>query len=132
MNKIFIVDDDDSILKLYKLFLEFKGFDIIDQAKNGTEAVDKYLRFRDKPDLIIMDYHMPSKNGIEATKEILKIDGNVKIFLISGDYSIKNEALAAGAICFKRKPFSLQELYSSLATIFSYESNIISSKIHVC
>ena len=77
MNKIFIVDDDDSILKLYKKFLEFKGFDVIDHAYNGTEAVDKYLRFKNKPDLIIMDYHMPFKDGIEATKEILKIDGKV-------------------------------------------------------
>ena len=32
-----------------------------------------------------MDYHMPFKDGIETTKEILKIDGKVKIFLISGD-----------------------------------------------
>ena len=89
MNKIFIVDDDDSILKLYKQFLEFKGFIVIDYAKNGIEAVDKYLSFQNKPDLIIMDYHMPIKNGIEATREILKIDENVKIFLISGDHTIK-------------------------------------------
>ncbi len=130
MAKIFIVDDDDSILKLYIKFLEFKGFDVIDYAKNGIEAVDKYLRFKNKPDLIIMDYQMPLKNGIEATREILKIDGNMKIFLISGDYTIKNEALAAGAADFKKKPFSLQELYTSVSTIICNESNIISSKIH--
>ncbi|MFX0004863.1 MAG: response regulator [Candidatus Hermodarchaeota archaeon] len=132
MNRIFIVDDDDSILKLYRNFLEFKGFNVIDHAKNGIEAVDKYLRFKIKPDLIIMDYHMPFKNGIEATKEILKINRKMKIILISGDCSIKNEALAAGAMSFKKKPFSLQELYSSLSTLMSYESNPTSSKMHAC
>jgi len=131
MNKVFIVDDDDSILKLYKQFLEFKGFNVIDYAKNGNEAVNKYMRFKIKPDLIIMDYQMPIKNGIEATKEILKINGNMKIFLISGDYSIKNEALAAGAIGFKKKPFSLQDLYSSLLTLITYDSNMTRYKVHI-
>ncbi|MFX0024368.1 MAG: response regulator transcription factor, partial [Candidatus Hermodarchaeota archaeon] len=64
MNKVFIVDDDDSILKLYKNFLEYKGFNVIDYAKDGIEAVIKFLRFKIKPDLIIMDYQMPFKNGI--------------------------------------------------------------------
>jgi DNA-binding NtrC family response regulator len=130
LNKVFIVDDDDSILKLYKQFLEYKGFNVIDYAKDGSEAVIKFLRFKIKPDLIIMDYQMPFKNGIEATKEILKINGKMKIILISGDCSIENEALAAGAISFKKKPLCLQELYTSLSTLMSYESNAINSKIH--
>ena len=125
MNKVFIVDDDDSILKLYEKFLDFKGFEVLGHAKNGIEAVNKFFSFKSKPDLIIMDYHMPYKNGIEAMKEILKIDKNVKILLISGDCSIRNEALAAGAICFKKKPFSLQELYS-LISIHTYK------KINLC
>ncbi|MFX1372152.1 MAG: response regulator [Promethearchaeota archaeon] len=131
MIKIFIVDDDDSILKLYKQFFEYKGFNVIDYAKDGNEAVNKYLRFKTKPDLVIMDYQMPFKNGIEATKEILKIDGNIKIILISGDCSIKNEALAAGAIIFKKKPFNLQELYLSVSTLIC-NSNMICSKIRAC
>ncbi|MFX1418797.1 MAG: response regulator [Promethearchaeota archaeon] len=132
MNKIFIVDDDDSILTLYTQFLEFKGFDVIGYAKNGIEAIVKYLEFKNKPDLIIMDYHMPIKNGIAATKEILKIDGNVKIFIVSGDSTIKKEALAAGAIDFKKKPFQLQELYSSILTLICNNTEITRSKIHIC
>ncbi len=131
MNRIFIVDDDTSIIKLYKQFLELKGFNIIDYAQNGNEAVNKYLRFRNKPDLIIMDYHMPIKDGIEATKELLKIDGNVKIFIISGDCAIKKKALAAGAIDFKKKPFNLQELYLSVSSLIC-NTNMTCSKIHAC
>ena len=131
VNRIFIVDDDTPIIKLYKQFLEYKGFNVIDTARDGIEAVDKYLRFENKPDLIIMDYHMPFKDGIEATKEILKIDGKVKIFLISGDCTIKKEALAAGAIDFKKKPFNLQELYLYISTLIC-KSSINCSKIHAC
>ncbi|MFW9970754.1 MAG: response regulator [Candidatus Odinarchaeota archaeon] len=132
MNKIFIVDDDDSILRLYKQFLESKGFDVIDNAQNGAEAIEKYLRFKIKPDLIIMDYHMPLKDGILATKEILKIDRNVKIVLISGDCTIKEEALIAGAIEFKKKPFGLQELYSFVSTLIYKNNEKIRPRIHVC
>ncbi len=61
-----------------------------------------------------MDYHMPNKDGIDATKEILKIDSRVMIFMISGDNDIKESALAAGVKQFKLKPFNLQELHQSL------------------
>ncbi len=117
IRKVFIVDDDVSIIKLYKKFLEFKGFNIIDTARDGMEAIDKFKKFEHKPDVILMDYHMPNKDGIEATREILKIDKKVMIFMISGDIEIEESALAAGARKFKLKPFDLQELYQSLINL---------------
>ena len=86
------------------------GFNVIDIAKNGEEAVIKFQKFIIKPDFIIMDYHMPCKNGIEATKAILKIDKTAKIIIVSGDSSIKEIALTTGAICFMEKPFNIFEL----------------------
>ena len=74
---------------------------------------------------------MPFKDGIETTKEILKIDGKVKIFLISGDCTIKKEALAAGAIDFKKKPFSLNELLYSILILICNNPKMTRSKIHV-
>ena len=53
---------------------------------------------------------MPCKNGIEATKAILKIDKTAKIIIVSGDSSIKEIALTTGAICFMEKPFNIFEL----------------------
>jgi len=95
---------------LYKKVFEILGFIVIDMAKNGEEAVIKFQKFIIKPDLIIMDYHMPCKNGIEATKAILEIDKTAKIIIVSGDSSIKEIALTTGAICFKEKPFNIFEL----------------------
>jgi len=110
MINIFIVDDNIITLELYKELFGLIGFNVIDIAKNGEEAVAKFQKFIIKPDLIIMDYHMPRKNGIEATQAILEIDNSAKVIIVSGDSSIKEKALATGAICFNKKPLNISEL----------------------
>lgn len=111
---IFIVDDDISVLELYKRLSEIWGFNIIDMAKNGKEAISKFRKFITKPDLIVMDYHMPCKNGLEAIQAILEIDKTAKIAIVSGDPTIKQEVIASGAIFFKEKPFNLTQLYQQI------------------
>ncbi|MFX1340805.1 MAG: response regulator transcription factor, partial [Promethearchaeota archaeon] len=76
---------------------------IIASAKNGVEAVNIFKNLSQKPDFILMDYIMPFKNGIEATEEILKLDPKAKIIIMSSDFSAKEKALSAGAICFSEK-----------------------------
>lgn len=61
-----------------------------------------------------MDYKMPIKNGVEATKEILKIDKNAKIIIISGDRSIKNEVFLAGAIYFIEKLVPIERMIENI------------------
>ena len=101
--RILIVDDDPSTRYILEKILSKRGYNIIGTARDGDEAIETFINLSQKPDAILMDYQMPSKNGIEATKEILKIDENAKIIIISADSSIKNEALSAGAICFSEK-----------------------------
>ena len=103
-----------SALELYQKFCEILGLTIIDKAKNGEEAINKFQKFITKPDLIVMDYHMPFKNGLEATQAILEIDKTAKIVIASGDPTIKQKALASGAICFTEKPFNLAQLYQQI------------------
>lgn len=117
MINFFIVDDDASLLKLYSSFLKFSGFEVIDSAINGEEAVKKFKNLQKKPDIIIMDYNMPIKNGIDATKEIIEIDKNAKIIVVSSDKSIKREAISAGAIDFNEKPFNLTEILQKIINI---------------
>ena len=57
---------------------------------------------------------MPIKNGIEATKEILQLDGSTKIIFTSADNSVKEEALSIGAFCFVDKPFDIKILINSI------------------
>ena len=53
---------------------------------------------------------MPRKNGLEATQTILEIDKTAKIVIVSGAPTIKQKAIASGAICFQEKPFNLTQL----------------------
>jgi FixJ family two-component response regulator len=82
-----------------------------------------FKSFSDKPKVILMDNRMPIKSGIEASKEILLIDKNIKIIFISADITIKEEALSIGAFGFWDKPFLIDSLIDDIKKAFeSYNS----------
>ena len=114
MARVLIVEDDDSLRNLYQIALKLKGHEVIGTAGDGNEAVDMYRNFSIKPDIILMDHRMPGKNGLEATKEILQMNGKSKIIFASADQSVREEAISLGARSFKPKPFSLEKLCSNI------------------
>ena len=61
--RIFLVNDDSSILELYIEILSFKGFKVIGSAKDGTEATQMFRNFSQKPDVNIMDHRIPINKG---------------------------------------------------------------------
>lgn len=73
-----------------------------------------FKSFSDKPKVILMDHRMPIKTGIEATKEIIVIDKNVKIIFTTGDSTVKEEALAAGAFSFQDKPLTIEHIITEI------------------
>jgi two-component system chemotaxis response regulator CheY len=117
MVKVFIVDDDQSLHRLYALILKEAGFEIIDTAFNGKDAVEKYRKFNDKPDVILMDHRMPIQNGIDAMTEILEINKREKIIFASADITIKQAVLSQGARAFLDKPFNMKKLLNTLEKI---------------
>ena len=117
MIKIFIVDDDQSLQRLYGLILKEAGFEIIDTAINGKDAIEKYTNLEGKPDLILMDHRMPIKNGLDAMVEILKINKKEKIIFASADISVRQKALSLGAVAFLDKPFKIQQLLNTIQKI---------------
>ena len=60
---------------------------------------------------------MPEKNGIEASKEILQIDGRTRIIFLSADVSVEKEAISTGAFLFLTKLFTIDELIDIIANI---------------
>ncbi len=117
MVNIFIVDDDQSLQRLYTLILKEAGFKIIGTALNGKIAIEKYKKFKENPDIILMDHRMPIKNGIDAMIEILKINRNEKIIFASADITIKKKALSLGAYAFLDKPFNMNKLMETIQHI---------------
>ena len=125
MKTVFIVEDDDSILELYRQWFIMRGFEIVGLVKDGGEAISKYCSLIKKPDIIIMDHHLPVKNGIEVMKEILEIDSKAKIIIASADKGVKDSALSAGAVSFKLKPFILDDFVKEIEEIVSRKTLLV-------
>ena len=114
MASILLVEDEFSLVRLYELVLTTFGHKILAVANNGEEAVQKYKNLPEKPDIIIMDYRMPIKNGIDATEEILEINRNAKIIFASADKEAREKAEMMGVLSFKTKPFSKEKLLRNI------------------
>lgn len=103
--RVLVVDDAIFMRNMLKDIFSDDQFEIVGEAANGVEAVEKFKELR--PDLTTMDIVMPFKSGIEATREILAIDKNAVIVMCSalGQESLVMEAIEAGAADFVVKPF---------------------------
>ena len=105
MKKVLIVDDTKFMRNILAGILKKKDLEIAGEAVNGREAIEKYKELR--PDIVTMDIIMPEIDGIQAVKEIMKIDPNAKILMCSamGQQALVIEAIQAGAKDFVIKPF---------------------------
>jgi two-component system, chemotaxis family, chemotaxis protein CheY len=109
-----IVDDEPDLQKLYKLAIASRGYRIAYVASDGTDAIDKQQSTPYKPCIIVMDHRMPTKNGVETTKEILKLYPDTKVIFVSADEAIEKDAMLAGAARFLKKPISLRDLLKNI------------------
>src|SRR5690242_8866883 len=81
------------------------GLEVFGEAEPGVQAGEKYKQLR--PDLVTMDIVMPDMGGIDAVREICKVDPQAKILMCSamGQQALVVEAIQAGAKDFVVKPF---------------------------
>jgi DNA-binding response OmpR family regulator len=124
LTSVLIVEDDVYLQKLYEMMLDTEGIKVIAKARNGREAIDIFKSLPNKPDIILMDHRMPIKNGIDATKELIKLNSNPKIIFISADNSVKNQALSIGAKSFIEKPFRIEQLHQEIKKIIETSINL--------
>ena len=102
---VLVCDDALFMRTMVKDILTQAGFTVIGEAENGQQAVEQYRTLR--PDLVTMDIIMPELGGIEAVKEIMKVDPQARILMCSamGQQALVLEAIQAGAKDFVVKPF---------------------------
>ena len=108
--RVLVVDDAIFMRNTLKDVFVAAGFEIAGEAQHGIEAVDRYKQL--KPDLVTMDIVMPYKSGIEATRDIVKVDPGAVIVMCSalGQENLVMEAIEAGAADFIIKPFKQDEV----------------------
>lgn len=107
---VLICDDALFMRKLINQVMTSGGFEVVGEAEDGSEAVDKYQTL--KPDLVTMDIMMPQMNGIDAVREIMKLDSTACIIMCSsvGQEALVTEAMEAGARGYLVKPFQPPQL----------------------
>ena len=110
MARVLIVDDAKFMRTLVKDALVPSGHEIVGEAENGNEAVELYRKL--KPDLVTMDITMREKDGIEAAEEILTIDSNARIIMVTalGQENLLTKAIKLGVRDFVVKPFPPERL----------------------
>jgi two-component system chemotaxis response regulator CheY len=110
--KVLIVDDAIFMRNMIKEIFVSGDFEVVGEAANGLEAVEKFKELR--PDITTMDIVMPFKSGIEATREIIKVDPRAVVVMCSalGQESLVMEAIEAGASDFIVKPFKSEDVLS--------------------
>lgn len=118
-NTVLVCDDAAFMRSLLTDILAKAGFDIVGEASTGSEAVDRFRQL--KPDLVTMDILMPDMGGIDAVREIVKIEPGARILMCSamGQQGLVLEALRAGAKDFVVKPFQPSRVLEAVQRVLA-------------
>ncbi|MGV9142005.1 MAG: response regulator [Promethearchaeota archaeon] len=109
--KVLVVDDAAFTRNMLKKIINKLDYtEVIGEASNGNEAIEQYKKL--DPDLVTMDLVMPEKGGIETIEDLLKIDKNALIVVVSalGQEALVLEAAKKGAKDFIQKPFKNEQV----------------------
>ncbi len=114
-NKILIVDDDENICELLRLYLEKDGFETV-VANDGETAIDYNTKYN--PDLILLDIMLPKLDGWQVCREIRKTD-EVPIIMLTakGETFDKILGLELGADDYVSKPFDTKEVIARIKAV---------------
>ncbi len=121
--RLLICDDQRLVrLRVREMLKETSSIQVIGEAFDGGSAVELALEL--KPDLVLMDVSMPTLDGIEATRQILKQLPGTKILAFSADFTFETltKAVIAGAHGYILKPGKASELLVALETILAGKS----------
>ena len=121
--RVLVVDDQSMVRAGFRMLLGSQSdIEVVAEASNGLEAVDKAARFR--PTVVLMDIRMPELDGLEATRRILAADGTARILILTtfdlDEYVY--EALRAGASGFVLKDDPPEQLLAAIRTVAGGEA----------
>ena len=112
---ILIVDDEAAIRESLQTLLEFEGY-AVDTASDGMEGL---ARLSERPfDLVLLDFALPERNGIEILQDIRERDAELPVIMITAYGTVENavNAMQAGATNFIQKPWDNEKLLADVRT----------------
>jgi len=116
--KVLVADDQSLVRAGFRMLLADEAdIDVVAEAADGREAVEKAVRFQ--PTVILMDIRMPELDGLQATRQILAADPGARVLILTtfdlDEYIY--EALSAGASGFVLKDDPPEQLLSAIRTV---------------
>lgn len=120
--KILIADDHDLVRSgIINLLSSYKEFEVVAEAADGNEAVERTKKFR--PDVVIIDLSMPNLSGIDATKIIKQKHPEIKVLVLTMHESEEYlfQMLSSGASGYLLKSAGKEELAAAIRTVFRGE-----------
>jgi DNA-binding response OmpR family regulator len=113
--KILVVDDDQNICELLRLYMEKEGYNVA-IANDGVQALTTYRQFN--PNIVILDIMLPKKDGWEVCREIRRSDDTPIIMLTArGETFDKVLGLELGADDYVVKPFESKEIMARIKAV---------------
>jgi DNA-binding NarL/FixJ family response regulator len=116
--RVLVADDQWMVRAGFRMLLKnAEGIEVVAEAENGVEAVEKAARF--EPNVVLMDIRMPTLDGLEATRRILAADEVVRVLILTtfdlDEYIY--EALRVGASGFVLKDDPPEQLLAAIRTV---------------
>ncbi|WP_258102973.1 response regulator transcription factor [Marinoscillum sp. MHG1-6] len=119
MKQTVLVIDDSAYTRMTLIkAIEGAGYQVIGEAKNGEEALDKIITLR--PEVITLDNILPDMTGLQILKTLKNEGIRVGVIMISavGQQSAIEEAMSLGANAYLIKPYSKEKLLNELKLVF--------------
>jgi pilus assembly protein CpaE len=117
--RLLIVDDIPETRENLRKLLYFEpDIEIVGTASNGVEAIEQAKKLR--PDIVLMDINMPDMDGITTSQEIGRVAPICQVIMMSvqSEADYLRRSMLAGAMDFLTKPFSSEELTSSIHRVY--------------
>ncbi|MFD0696124.1 response regulator [Paenibacillus sp. GCM10027628] len=119
MYKLILVDDEEDVREgvVREVDWEAIGFEVIDKAENGREALEMVERLQ--PDVVVTDIQMPFMNGLQFAEAIRERFPTIKIIILTGhdEFEYAQKAIKLHIDEYVLKPFSAQELINTLLKV---------------
>ncbi|MDF8264805.1 response regulator [Luteipulveratus flavus] len=112
---VLVVDDDFMVVRVHTKFVErVEGFEVVATARTGSEALDSVRRHR--PDLVLLDVHLPDMSGLDVLRALRAEGLDVEVLMVTAERELDSVRAArlTGAVGYLVKPFSQDDLAGRL------------------